>query len=84
MATYRVAIIVTGPLGYQLSSPDLTDHHAAARLQHPPRQPVAGVHRRRDNRDNRRRDYCEPQTVSFDETFPPTLRAMRWWRRIAA
>ncbi|MEE3258293.1 MAG: Gfo/Idh/MocA family oxidoreductase [Candidatus Latescibacterota bacterium] len=48
MAPYRVALIGTGRVGYQFSFSDLPDNHAAALVQHPSCQLVAGVNRGRD------------------------------------
>lgn len=51
MTTYRVALIGTGRVGYQFSFSDLPDNHAAAVLQHPACELVAGVNRGRDKLD---------------------------------
>ena len=51
MSTYRIAIIGTGRVGYQFSFSDLPDNHAAAIVQHPSCELVAGVNRGREKLD---------------------------------
>ena len=51
MSTYRIAIIGTGRVGYQFSFSDLPDNHAAAVVQHPSCELVAGVNRGREKLD---------------------------------
>ena len=51
MATYRVALIGTGRVGYQFSFSDLPDNHTAAVAQHPSCEMVAGVNRGREKLD---------------------------------
>ncbi|MYI63699.1 MAG: Gfo/Idh/MocA family oxidoreductase, partial [Gemmatimonadetes bacterium] len=51
MSTNRIAIIGTGRVGYQFSFSDLPDNHAAAIVQHPSCELVAGVNRGREKLD---------------------------------